>query len=88
VTDAALLELNDWLAPRTFLCGHLATLADYCMYAALSTDVVRDLPQIEWDNSLASGPAVTMVYVGIAHGCNILMHCSALCIATTLLSVT
>ena len=41
VSDASLTELNAWLATRTFLCGHIMTLADLCMYAALSLEMVR-----------------------------------------------
>jgi glutathione S-transferase len=40
VTDDSLTELNEWLATRTFICGHNMTLADLGMYAALSPEMV------------------------------------------------
>lgn len=41
VTDDALLELNDVLAKRVFIVNNRLSIADICLYAALSSAVVR-----------------------------------------------
>lgn len=46
-TDDALVELNAVLSDRVFIVSNRLTLADLCLYAALSDAVVRCLPRLQ-----------------------------------------
>lgn len=73
-TDDALLELNDVLSKRVFIVNNHFSLADLCLYAALSDAVVR---------AIYCQQSITVLNAA-CHSCNLANCCAMLYLSALL----